>query len=108
MTTVDIREAAPEDWAWALDAWHVPALYPRCGTRLLIAWLDGTRVGYLAWDRGGGGAIDMLYVAREHRRQGVATALHGAACAAAGRWLDGYLHSPAGRAFIDALSAKRT
>ncbi|XXX79213.1 GNAT family N-acetyltransferase [Sorangium sp. So ce134] len=106
VATLEIREATPEDWAWALDVWNVPALCPAAGIRLLVAMVDGKRAGYLAWDWGGGGAIDMLYVAPAHRRRGVATALHGAACATAGRWLDGYKHSPAGRALMDALKTR--
>lgn len=108
MSAPEIRDGTPEDFAWARSVWDVPALCPGCGTRLLIATVDGERVGYLAWDRAGGGAVDMLYVDLAHRRRGIATALHRAVRERAGRWLDGYLHSPAGRALFDALHARRT
>lgn len=107
MSAPVVREGTPEDWAWARSAWDVSALCPGCGTRLLVAAVDGERAGYLAWDWGGGGAVDMVYVAPEHRRRGVATALHGAARERAGRWLDGYNFSPTGRALFDALHASR-
>ncbi|WP_438029075.1 GNAT family N-acetyltransferase [Sorangium sp. So ce233] len=103
-----IREATLDDWTWAREVWDVPALCPGVGARLLVATLDGQRVGYLAWDWGGGGAIDMLYVAPSHRRRGVATALYRAAEQAAGHQLDGYKRSPAGQAFIDAIRATRS
>jgi GNAT superfamily N-acetyltransferase len=104
---VAVRPATLEDWSWIqTQSLYTQALSEQA-TRALIACIGGERIGYVAFGCWGERYVDAIFVAAEHRRHGVATALIRAVEEASELPISAYELTADGKALWQALFERR-